>query len=94
MIFFYLITKIAKCFPMSVSYLPSHVNKWSFLSWPCVNTWDILLLFQETGQIRVGGVGLVSFPAASSSPMKGPLEVIPFIDARDNSSSKETTNEI
>jgi len=94
MIFFYLITKIAKCFPMSVSYLPSHVNKWSILSWPFVDIWDILLLFQETGQIRVSRVGLVSFPTAFSSPMKGTFEGMPFIDAQDNSLSKETTTEI
>jgi len=94
MIFFYLITKIAKCFPMSVSYLPSHLNKGSFLSRTFVDAWDVLSSFKETGQIRVSGVGLVSFPAASSSPTKGHFEALPFIDAWDHSLSKETTNEI
>jgi len=75
-------------------YSPSHVNKGSFLSRPFVETLDALSLFKETGQIRVGGVGLVSFPAASSLPTKGHFEALPLIDARDNSLSKETTNEI
>jgi len=79
-----------------VCWLPTRhpISQKGFLCQPFVDAQDVLSSFKETGQIRFRSVGLVSFSAASSSPTKGHFEAMPFIDAKDNSLSKETTNEI